>query len=210
LTDSIKTQWEETSARYSSSTTEREYIFNDLIKHYSSDTRHYHNLHHIQNMLNSISEFNNRLADPDAVYFSVMFHDVVYESLKGDNEEKSAEYAKEALTKLNFPPDRIDKVCKMILATKNHTVVDPDEDFDVQILLDADLKILGGTPEDYSLYAEQVRKEYKLVPDLLYKPGRKKVLAKFIEIPFLFRTIEFRNRFEVNAKANLKDEWQKL
>ncbi len=205
-----KTEWSEIVSKYLIDASLSENIFNDLVKNYSSKKRHYHTLEHIQNMLNSISEVKNRLADYETVFFAVWFHDVIYESLKNDNEDKSALYASKALIKINFTADRITKVCQLILATKNHTIISANEDFDTQLMLDADLKILGASKTDYFKYTQQVRKEYKLVPELLYKPGRKKVLSKFLEMPFLFRTPEYRERYEIIAKENLRNELELL
>jgi predicted metal-dependent HD superfamily phosphohydrolase len=205
-TNVLNVQWLEITRKYSNDTILSDSIFKDLIKQYSSKSRHYHDLTHIENMLNSIAHYRSMITDYDAVFFSVWFHDVVYESLKSDNEEKSAEYAKRALTKLNYPLDRIEIVFQLILATKNHTNVKPEENLDTRLLLDADLKVLGADTEQYMLYAKAVRKEYSLVPDILYKPGRKKVLTKFLEMPFLFRTKEFQNLYEEKARENLKRE----
>jgi predicted metal-dependent HD superfamily phosphohydrolase len=210
ISNDLSIQWSEITNKYSKDTAFSDTIFKDLIKQYTSKSRHYHDLGHIENMLSSMVLYRSMISDYDSVFFAVWFHDVVYESLNSANEEKSADYAKHALAKLNYPENKIEIVIQLILATKNHTNIKPDEDLDTQLLLDADLKVLGADPEQYILYAKAVRKEYKLVPDLLYKPGRKKVLTKFLEMPFLYRTKEFQNLYEEKARTNLAKEISEL
>lgn len=51
-------------------------------------------------------------------------------------------------------------------------------------------------------------REYRLVPDLLYRPGRRKVLAKLLAAPVLFHT---QAAFDTPARRNLQaelDAWQ--
>ena len=73
-------------------------------------------------------------------------------------------------------------------------------------MIDFDLAILGQQEDIYLNYTKLIRKEYKLVPSLLYKNGRKKVLQHFIDKPFIYATNKFRGLYEDQAKMNLKNE----
>lgn len=55
-----------------------------------------------------------------AIQLAAWFHDVIYNPMATDNEEKSAEYAAKVLTKLNVASSTIDAVTRMSLNTKNH------------------------------------------------------------------------------------------
>ena len=55
-------------------------------------------------------------------------------------------------------------------------------------------------------YARHVRHQYRLVPDLLYRPGRRKVLANMLAAPELFRTPAMRAELDAPARRNLAAE----
>ena len=91
----------------------------------------------------------------------------------------------------------------MILATKLH-LKNKNEDFNW--LIDFDLKILAKSWSVYEVYTQQIRREYKIYPDFLYKPGRKKALIHFLENEFIFCTNEFRLEHETQARSNILKE----
>jgi predicted metal-dependent HD superfamily phosphohydrolase len=68
------------------------------------------------------------------------------------------------------------------------------------------LSILGASEAAYWDYARQVRREYRLVPDLLYRPGRRKVLAKLLAASVLFHTPALRAALDAPARRNLQAE----
>jgi predicted metal-dependent HD superfamily phosphohydrolase len=68
------------------------------------------------------------------------------------------------------------------------------------------LKILSEDWEAYQTYCNQIRKEYKIYPNILYKPGRKKALEHFLEQEFIYKTENFRKLFDEEAKNNIKRE----
>lgn len=76
--------------------------------------------------------------------------------------------------------------------------------------IDADLSILGADWETYFSYMQKIRREYAVYPDLLYKPGRRKVIEHFLSMPVIFKTDIFRRRFEAQAQDNLKQELEIL
>ncbi|KMQ60180.1 hypothetical protein ACM46_18285 [Chryseobacterium angstadtii] len=170
---------------------------------YSEKGRHYHNLFHLENMFLELEKVKSNIQDFMAVSFSVFYHDVIYDATSKSNEEKSALYAAERLQKLGLHQDIISKISLQILATKSHL---HSNDSDTNYLLDADLSILGKDPELYLDYTRKIRKEYSIYPDLLYKPGRRKVLKHFLELESIFKTKEFRDQYEFQAKENIVEE----
>ena len=77
---------------------------------------------------------------------------------------------------------------------------------DINWLLDFDLQILAAPWEDYEVYYKQIRQEYKIYPNMLYNPGRKKALHHFLERDFIFQTDVFRAAYEAKARENIKKE----
>ncbi len=62
--------------------------------------------------------------------------------------------------------------------------------------MDADLSILGQDLEIYLGYTREIRKEYSIYPDVLYKPGRKKVLRYFLDLESIFKTDYSKEKYE--------------
>ncbi|MEP6803485.1 MAG: hypothetical protein ABI892_03100 [Flavobacterium sp.] len=173
----------------------------DLQKAYSNKSRHYHNLTHIKDMIECFETYSVQIKSPNEILFSIFYHDYIYKSSKKDNELKSAEFA------LSILPENIqlDKtlVFDAICATQLHQY---NSNEDINWLIDFDLKILARDWEDYKTYFEQIRKEYSIYPDFLYKPGREKALKHFLENEFIFQTEAFRNLYEEKARVNIEEE----
>jgi predicted metal-dependent HD superfamily phosphohydrolase len=127
----------------------------------------------------------------------------VYDTLKSNNEEKSANLAERRMEDLEVSEEIVARVVEMILATKTHVV---SENQDINYFTDADLSILGKDWEVYNQYAKQVRNEYAIYPDLLYNPGRKKVLKHFLEMNQIYKTDYFTQKYEEQARLNLSRE----
>ncbi|WP_281232486.1 HD domain-containing protein [Flavobacterium gelatinilyticum] len=173
----------------------------DLEKAYSNKSRHYHNLTHLKEMIASFEIYRDQLQNPNEILFSIFYHDFVYSASKKDNELKSAEFA------LAILPENISLnkqlVFDAICATQQHQHNSIE---DINWLIDFDLKILAKDWEDYKIYFEQIRKEYRIYPDFLYKPGRAKALKHFLEYEFIFQTNEFRGLYEEKARRNIEKE----
>jgi predicted metal-dependent HD superfamily phosphohydrolase len=194
-------------SRYTQDRAVSKKFYSELVKSYSERGRHYHNLNHLESLLQQILPIADQLRDLDTVLFALYYHDVVYHVLRKDNEERSARLAQKRLTILNFDSNRIE-ICKQhILATKTHGL---SNDSDTNFFVDADLSILGQDSLTYKRYAEGVRKEYSIYPDIIYKPGRKKVLTHFLQMEKIFKTESFFARFESQARINLKTELEAL
>ena len=182
-------------------------LWTELEKAYSGKGRHYHTLEHLDNLFTQLSEIQTQLNDRNAVLFSLFYHDAVYNVLRSDNEEKSALLAEKRMKQMAVPVETIEKCKAQILATKAHLFTD---DSDTAFFTDADLSVLGATPETYTNYYRQVRKEYSIYPDMVYKPGRKKVLRHFLDMERIFSTGHFYEKFEAQARINLKAELELL
>lgn len=178
--------------------------FNRLTAAYQAPTRHYHTLQHIEHLLHLVDQAS--LHDAVAVELAVWFHDAVYDALKSDNEARSAAEALAFLRDSALAPARQQRVAFLIECTADHTRPQPLDDADLLYFLDADLSILGAPEAEYWAYARHVRQEYRRVPNLLYRPGRRKVLAKLLAAPVLYHTPALRNELDAAARRNLQAE----
>jgi predicted metal-dependent HD superfamily phosphohydrolase len=182
-------------------------LWTEIEKNYSSKKRHYHTLRHLDNLFAQLTEVKGEIQNWEAILFTLYYHDIIYNSLKSDNEEKSAELAEKRMKQISVSDGTAEHCKKQILATKSHI---KSTDSDTNYFTDADLSILGQTWETYSLYYKNVRKEYSIYPDLVYNPGRKKVLNHFLTMDRIFKTDFFYNKFEIQAKQNLQKEIELL
>ena len=178
-------------------------LWTEIEKNYTSKKRHYHTLQHLDNLLTQLTEVKDEIQNWNAVLFTLYYHDIIYNSLKSDNEEKSAELAEKRLKQISVSIETIELCIKLILATKSHLI---STDSDTNYFTDADLSVLGQNWEAYSLYCKNVRKEYSIYPDLVYNPGRKKVLKHFLSMNRIYKTDFFFCKFETQAKSNLTNE----
>jgi predicted metal-dependent HD superfamily phosphohydrolase len=178
-------------------------LWSEIQSKYTEKSRHYHTLGHLEHLIDQLNEIKNGIVDWDIVSFAVFYHDIIYNVTKSDNEEKSAELARQRLKKINYPNHEISKCTEMIMATKRHS---PTGISDIDHFTDADLSILGQHWDVYSNYSRQIRKEYSIYPDLVYTPGRKKVLSRFLNMDRIFKTDHFFMKFEEQARRNLVAE----
>ncbi len=203
----LKKTFTSLASNYCDDATLIETCWKEIELNYSHRKRHYHTLKHLENLYTSLNEVRELVSDWNTLLFTLFYHDAVYNALNGDNEEKSASLAIQRLKEMDVPFQMIERCSQQILATKQHQF---DRDSDTNYFTDADLSILGADWSAYSEYAANVRKEYSMYPDLLYKPGRRKVLLHFLNMKGIFKTVHFSEKFESQARLNLQQELKTL
>ncbi len=159
-------------------------------------------------MVTILDIFALEQADHDRLFTAILFHDLVYDPMAKDNEERSAELASEKLNSCHFPADFIAEVESLILCTKAHG---PDPSLpNSKVILDADLAILGESPDRYCSYANAIREEYAFVSDVDYREGRTKVLQSFLDREHIYLTELCQAQFEKRARENIANEIKSL
>ena len=184
-----------------------EKLWKEIEVQYSKSGRFYHNLSHLDNLTVSLTPVFDKILDWQTILFSIAYHDIVYNPIKKNNEEISAELANKRLLELGVSKFQRDRCFSQIMATKTHSF---SNDSDTNYFTDADLSILGSVGDEYIQYAQLIRKEYKYLPDFVYKPGRQKVLRRFLEMQQIFKTDYFYEHFEHQARINLDNELKLL
>jgi predicted metal-dependent HD superfamily phosphohydrolase len=175
-----------------------------LLAAYGDASRGYHDLHHLADVLDHVDLLAEAAADANAVRLAAWFHDSVYDPHAPDNEERSAAMAEHELAALRIPSRVIDEVARLVRLTISH---DPeDSDSNGAVLCDADLGVLGRSPEGYAAYAAAVRQEYAFVDDAAFRSGRSAILRALLDRPAIFRTTTGTARWEAQARRNLSEE----
>ncbi|MBE9082450.1 hypothetical protein IQ278_09980 [Tolypothrix sp. LEGE 11397] len=208
LLDILLYRWQQTLLPLKVNPIDTNIIFNHLIAGYLAPGRYYHTLEHILHVLITIDNLQDYVQDMYAVQIAAWFHDIVYDTQAKDNEEKSAEYASELLHNLGLTANKIDHITRLIIDTKSHQAA--ADDFDSQVLLDADLAILAADPVQYQEYAQAIRQEYAWVPQDQYIAGRKQVLEKFLQRDRIYFTPLMFEVAEEIARANITAEIKTL
>lgn len=173
---------------------------------YSGKTRHYHSATHIADCLQKAS-WQEVTRTNYALQLAIWYHDVVYNAFRKDNELKSAEQAVTFLTKQAADSALKTKVFDLIMATIHKN---PPRNEEEACLMDIDITILGANPSDYQKYCELIRKEYSWVPSFLYRKKRAEVMTNFLAREQLYHTSFFRERYEEQARKNIKQELEML
>lgn len=177
---------------------------------YRARRRYYHNLQHLRQLLAQADRYLSLLQDYDGIRFSIFYHDIIYSSLRKDNELRSAVLAGKMLDKIGFPTLRANRVLRQIRATQQHTIPGGPADPDLPYFLDFDLAILGSDWDTYQNYTRQIRREYQIYPGWMYRKGRRKVLIHFLERSRLFFTSLYFEHYEFRARENLNRELKDL
>ena len=179
-----------------------ERIFNNLVARYNEPSRHYHTLEHITKGIQTYTQLFHNLP-PMLELFAWLYHDAVYETTRSDNESQSAAVFMKDASALGFTMDEVDRIVQLILAT------DPSAE-PLSVVNDIDLAELGATPEQFDANTANIRKEYHWVEPEVWRKGRAAILTQLLKRDKLYVTETFANRFDFQAKENLKRAIAKL
>ena len=173
------------------------------------DGRRHHGVEHVAAVVGHVVDLagHEPVGDLGAVVAAAVYHDAVYDPRSASNEHDSARLAERELAAEGWPADRRAAVATMIEATAGH---EAPGGADASVLLDADLAVLGSTPERYDAYAAAVREEYAHVADDAWRRGRRDVLTTFLGRESIFATATARSRWEDAARSNLERELRSL
>lgn len=184
-----------------------ESLFEKLSCSYNENARFYHNFTHISACLKHFDAVADKLDSPFLVELALWFHDVVYNPRKTNNEQKSADFAIEALQFSALSQTDLENIHSHILSTMHPAI---PHSSDQRFLVDIDLSILAVDANSYDQYKKLVRQEYAFVPNFLYKRGRKKLLKALLLQDRIYHTDYFYEQWEERARENLEREIEAL
>jgi predicted metal-dependent HD superfamily phosphohydrolase len=177
-----------------------EALFRRLVDCWSEKQRHYHTLQHLDECLDLFEKVRAGAQRPGEIELALWFHDAFYDPKRDDNEQRSAQWARDCVLEAGLPADTAERLHALVMATRHEAVpMDPD----AQLLVDVDLAILGSDATRFDESDEQIRLEYAHVPEDDYRAGRRRVLGEFLARPRLYSTEYFYSRHEQPARANL-------
>ncbi|HET9460270.1 MAG TPA: hypothetical protein VFO51_09860 [Sphingomicrobium sp.] len=176
---------------------------------YAEPHRHYHDERHLDECLADLdgvpglSERDRRL-----LRWAILWHEVIHEPGRPDNEDRSAKIAEAELARCGAPAEETAEVARLIRLTKGHRV-DAGDRLGA-LMASIDLAVLGAGPDRYRLYAESVRREYLHLSDGEWRQGRALVLMNLLANDPLYPDPGFRERLESRARRNMGAEIRAL
>lgn len=174
-------------------------LYAELVSAYREPHRRYHTLVHLEECFTQLQRIGSLAEHPVEVELALWFHDAIYDTRRHDNEERSAQWAAQAIAPVSS--DAAHRVHGLVLATRHEA---RPEGNDAAIVVDIDLSILGAPQERFDEYEAQVRAEYAWVAEPVYRGERRRILAGFLARAPLFNTATFVERYEAQARRNLE------
>lgn len=200
--------WNNITLKYNVPWDEAEEVLSEILEQYAQPNRFYHNIKHVYSFLKTLDEHKRLIVNYDTLCMAAWFHDVIYNTKREDNEEKSASFAGVKLNFLGLNEYSINRIKQLILSTKNHKPY--KEDYDDFLFADSDLRILGENFDTYMEYVHAIRQEYSHVNKVFYTYHRKKILNELLQRKAIYYTTHFKENFQVQAFDNIRKELSSL
>ncbi len=122
--------------------------FSEVVARYSEPHRPYHTLEHISEGYRWLDATRHLAEHSLEVELALMYHDIVCEPSRSDNERLSASLFRDHARAAGLGARQTDRICTSIEATATHGL-----DFgDTALLCDIDLPVLGAPPARYAEY----------------------------------------------------------
>jgi pantetheine-phosphate adenylyltransferase len=141
-----------------------------VLDQWSQPERHYHNMDHLNDLISQINEdYGNGVlndVEREKLTLVALFHDLVYDPRRKDNEEKSAEIFYRFCSE-QYNVDLVE-VKQMILDTKSHQACTPLS----QKFIDYDMNICNRSFDDLLVWENGIREEYNMFSNEEYKNSR--------------------------------------
>jgi pantetheine-phosphate adenylyltransferase len=142
---------------------------NVLLSMWNESHRSYHTLNHLNDLIDQINENKSKYSEKEyeKLIIASLFHDCVYDPMKNDNEEKSAQFFENCCQdKTNLD---IQEIKQIILDTKTHNATtqlsESFNHYDMNIVerdFDQLLDWENGISFEYSGYGKDAYKEGRL------------------------------------------------
>ncbi|KAF6217360.1 hypothetical protein GE061_001714 [Apolygus lucorum] len=152
-----------------------------------------------------------------AIEFALFFSYIEYGPMSANAHETNIQHFKQFASECGISlEDELVKdtlvllECNSSCMTDEHTKEGAFGNEDKHYFLDLDMAVLGSDPDTYNQYWQNEKEENDIIPEAMYNSFRAKVLKTFLQIPNIYATKEFRDKYEENARANLQRDVSNL
>lgn len=185
--------------------------YNIINSKYNESHRFYHNLDHIELMLDEYERYSyseNLMKDYDKIctLFSIWFHDIIYNPSKTNNEKESVNEFKKFLKYVGLNTLFLKDVSHCIMATQH---INPPSAFLPSLVCDLDLYKLADSKLNKRI-SNNVRKEFSHLSDKEWLEGRKLFLEFMLKKDSIFSLFSFIDKFEILARNNMSKELENI
>ncbi|MFO6423322.1 hypothetical protein [Motilimonas sp. KMU-193] len=171
-----------------------------LEKAYSQPHRYYHTVKHIDAMLKHFDSVKLLAEQSAELELAIWFHDAIYNIPSSRNELDSALWAKEFVLTNQYDEAGAKRIFDLIMATQQH---EKSSLIDANIIVDTDLAILGSSPATYAEFEQNIRREYHMVPEDIYRAKRAEILEHFLAQGSIYKLDSFISQYESAARENI-------
>lgn len=202
-TSKLKDRWFELTSYFFTDETAA-LLWKQLEGWYSEPHRAYHNLEHITDCFAKLDAASDLVHNRLPLELAIFYHDVIYDpkAKGGQNEQDSADFAAEMLSRAGLPDSEVAIVYHLIIDTQHKEI---SKSADGRLLVDIDLTILGADQDRFQRYEREIREEYSWVEEQAYRAGRAAIMQSFLDRERLYQNDYFYERFELKARENLKE-----
>lgn len=188
----------------------------DLIGRWNAPERPLHNLRRLMNTLTHIDEIASSAHDPDILRVAAWYHGAFLNKaleikLGGFQANFAAtrciDHAHNRLTSLGVADEVVARIDELIAFLTRHRA--PRNDFDAQVLVDADLAILACSPQEYKKLRSALRAELSELDDLGFTKARLALVKKLLSYETIYQS-PLGSAWEATARANLEVELTRL
>lgn len=181
-------------------------VYEDLVTMYTEPHRYYHTITHVASFLEEIQPTLPYVPYPNLLKLAVWGHDSIYRIGETDNEEQSALYMDDVLSRAGLSDGQRIIVHDLIMVTKHPSI---PETFAQMVMIDGDLATFGKN-EVFWEYEANIRREYAAVDEVTYRNGRAGILEQFDKRDPIYQTDFFRLKYEEKAHENLRESVRRL
>ena len=181
---------------------------------YAEPPRAYHDFNHVAEVLRHYAAVADGPGwqQPAEVALAVLYHDAVYVAGKGDNEARSARWARDEIARWlsgsGIDAGRVAYLVELTARHGRHAPSDFDDDpaaDDVRNFLDCDMAILGAEPDVFDAYDRAIATEYAgVLPGWLFRLNRRRFLRGLLARDRIYLGGFFHLRLEEKARRNLR------
>jgi len=152
---------------------------NMLLDMWNESHRSFHNLDHLNDIIDQINEQSSfgllEEKQKEKLYLTALFHDIIYEPTRSDNEERSADFFMNLCHEKTNPD--ILEIRDAILDTKEHKSATPlAESFN-----EFDMNVVERDFEQLLHWERGIHNEYASFGNDMYKQGRLKFLESLLD-----------------------------
>lgn len=149
---------------------------NTVLSMWNESHRHYHTLDHLNDILEMIENDKESYTEKEyeKLVITALFHDCVYDPMKSDNEEKSADFFEQCCVDKNADTNEIGN---MILETKTHQSNSKLS----KAFIDYDMDIINRDYDSLLEWEKGIYGEFKVYGNEAYKFGRLKFLESLLD-----------------------------